>query len=495
MLRLLRKFSPLFDHGLNSDSEKERAHWRRSFWLIGLLMLLFAGVGTLASGAFSYDVRVRDMPLIELVLFLFVAGVLFLPLALVIRRARFHPMAVAVIAGIFLIGLTARLLLMFSEPVLEDDYQRYLWDGGVVAAGLDPYTTSPADVLAGRAPILMRRLADEAYPIVERINHPELRTIYPPGAEAAFAAAHLISPWSLMAWRGILLLSEVVSFFLILQLLLQFGRAAPFAALYWWNPLVMKEVMNSAHMEGVLVPLLLTGVLMAVRQRFALSSLLLSLAAAMKFWPALLLPLIWRRMMGRPLLLSGSVLLSLLIGGLILAPYLLSGLDESAGLVAYAERWKTNALIFPLFEAIVSGVAGLFGAASIAPFLARGLVGLFLIAVVLWLAAKKSGGQKETFFHIFTVIVLIFLLSPAQFPWYLLWVAPFLPLYPLTGLMLLVPLMSLYYLGFYLMVHDLVEPWRQVVTGVVWLPVLLVLMLSCRRLKELPFLRGTRARG
>ena len=40
-------------------------------------------------------------------------------------------------------GLAARAILFASEPVLEDDYQRYLWDGAVTAQGLNPMRSRP----------------------------------------------------------------------------------------------------------------------------------------------------------------------------------------------------------------------------------------------------------------------------------------------------------------------------------------------------------------
>ena len=36
-------------------------------------------------------------------------------------------------------GLFCRLLMFLPEPVMEDDYQRYMWDGAVTANGYNPY--------------------------------------------------------------------------------------------------------------------------------------------------------------------------------------------------------------------------------------------------------------------------------------------------------------------------------------------------------------------
>lgn len=464
------------------------------FWLLGAGLLLVSFIGLRLSEFFSYEYLVAEMPLLELVLFLFVCGCGFLGLRYVLLRLPDHHVSrhasFAVIAGIFLIGIGARGLLLLSEPVLEDDYQRYLWDGGVLAAGLNPYKYSPLQVLKGDAPPRYLKLRDNAYPIVERINHPDLRTIYPPGAEAAFAGAHYLSPWSLSGWRAVIVVLEIATFLILLAILNHLGRGVHWVSLYWWNPLVIKEMVNSAHMEAVLVPLLMGGVLLVLKRRMAGASLLFSLAASVKFWPALLLPLVWRQMGGRPFALLLSIVMALLIGTVTIWPYLTSGLNQSSGLVAYAQGWKTNSLIFPLIEMMVSNCLSLIDGAAYAPLAARGLVAGSVLLVAAWFTIKPGANERELLAQLFVLVLLIFLFSPAQFPWYFLWVAPFMVIYPLSSLCLLVPMMSFYYFGFYLMVHDLAEQWRFPVTALSWFLPLALLIFEMKRFKERRFAQG-----
>ena len=67
-------------------------------------------------------------------------------------------------------ALLFRLVATAGAPSLSDDVQRYVWDGRVQLHGVHPYAHAPADeALAG--------LRDDGW---KRINHPEVRTIYPP---------------------------------------------------------------------------------------------------------------------------------------------------------------------------------------------------------------------------------------------------------------------------------------------------------------------------
>lgn len=447
-------------------------HYHWLFWGLGALICVGAGGLAYFSSYFSYDYAVRDMPVLQLVGGLFLIGLFFVALRFCVGGMASHRgRSIGFIAGLFIVGLLARLLLMVSEPVLEDDYQRYLWDGGLVASGLNPYKYSPDDVLNERAPYSHELLADQAYPLLERINHPKLRTIYPIGSQIFFGTAHKISGFSLLGWRSLLLIAEILSFTALFLMVRHFKRDEIWLSLYWWNPLVIKELINSAHMEGVLLPFLLFGVYASFRGKFFIASGALSLAASIKLWPALLLPLIWRRMLTHKLMLLGAIVLSLIIGLAILWPFATSGLNESSGLVAYGLKWKTNSAFFPAFETYLFWLATFTGYSWLpVPLIARVLIGAGLVGVVLWLTSRPLKSDNQHLSHLFITTLLIFLFSPAQFPWYFVWIAPFLVFFPLWGLIVLVPFMALYYAGFALMNMDEYSHYRPWLALIVWMP-------------------------
>lgn len=456
------------------------------FWGIGIAFCLLSIGFHFFSDNFSYAYYVREMPIPTLVIGLFLTGCLFVFLRFLIPalvRLDETPVfsvgrfTLSPFCALFLIGLLARLLLVFSEPVLEDDYHRYLWDGGVLAHGVSPYKYSPDEILYGvDTPQKLKDLSAWASPVPERINHPHLRTIYPAGAQAFFSVSHFFGPWSLTVWRLMILIAELSSFALLAVLAVHLGRSPLWLTLYWWNPVVIKELMNSAHMEALLLPFLIGGVYLAIRGKFARSSLLLSLAASIKLWPALLLPLVWWPLLKRPFVLVGSVFVSLLIGAVIVWPFLQSGLNESSGLVAYGVKWKTNSAFFPSFELVTLFFTDLFSLSSRnGALIARGIVALFLIGLVLWLTLRQPLKHLDKEHSLFLSFVLLcvsfFLVSPAQFPWYFVWIAPFLVFYPLWGFVWLVPLMAFYYLRFYFNTIEDLRDYKIVLSFLIWVPV------------------------
>ena len=453
------------------------------FWGCGALQLLLALLLLCSSSNFSYDYAVREMPIAALVAGLIGAGLVFLLLRSAVgRQPTQEQRSVAFIITLIGIGLAARLLLLGSEPILEDDYQRYLWDGAVVAYGLNPYVFSPRAVLEGLAPLAYQDLAMVSGLTLERVNHPELRTVYPLGAEVIFGLTSKIAPFSLLAWRGVLLVAEVCTCVLLLLLCRHFQRDPIWLCLYWRNPLVIKEVMNSAHMEGVLMPFVLLGVYLSVQSRFVLAGVALTLAASIKLWPALLLPLVWRRLWGQKIWLLFSVLFALGVGGLVLWAFVASGLNDSSGLVAYGQRWKTNSAFFPIFEQTLFGFLSLITPwGGHAAFVARGLIGVGLCSMVIYFCWQPLTGARQILSQFFLVTLLMLLVSPAQFPWYCLWVMPFMVFFPFWGLALLVPLMALYYVGFALMSTGIFESYRLALALALWLPVWAVLLFEARQ--------------
>ncbi len=451
--------------------------WVVVFWLIGGLIGLGALGLCVASSYFSYAYRVPEMPVIGLVTGLFATGLIFLLLRFVIARLVQKPANQTgggrhFIFWIVLLGLLPRLLLMFSEPVLEDDYQRYLWDGGVLVEGFNPYLYSPQNVLDGKVPAGLSALGETSSPLLARINHPELRTIYPPGAALFFAVAAKIQPFSLLAWRGMILLAEIISLVMLIDILKHLKRSPAWLTLYWWNPLVMKELINSAHMEAVLVPFLILTIWAALKQRFGLSLVAVLAAMSIKLWPGLLVPLVLRRLYQRPAVFQLALFFTALIAIFTALPFLQSGLDDSSGLVAYGQFWRTNSALMPLLEGLVTAALSVFsGPVSLASLMARGVIGAGLLLLVLSLVLRPLKGELQFVDHVFLVTLAMLLLSPAQFPWYFVWIAPLLTVYPFWGLLVLVPLMSLYYASFGLIAEGVFSSYRHILAASIWLPV------------------------
>lgn len=443
--------------------------------MVYLCLVVWLAVG---SFRFGYNFEVSDMPVLWFTGGLVFAGALYFVLPRLISEAaqQIPTLAKSLFWFMIVCGLAMRLALFASEPVLEDDYQRYLWDGAVSAHGFNPYAVKP-EAASTSTDILLRSLAEASGVIIWRINHPDLRTIYPPVAQGAFAVAHIIKPWSLMSWRGLCLVFDLMTLGLLILLLGEVGRSPLWVALYWWNPVVLKELFNSAHMEAVLLPLVLGALYLAIKKRFLLSSTALAFGVGVKLWPVLLLPVLLRPLLSQPLKLIAPLAV---FAGLCLVfalPVLLAGLDGSSGFVAYAKAWNTNNAFFPVLKntfdiAIQSvGLKELDGG-----ILARALLVAFVLAVTGWQSMLPITGAEDLIKRAAFVVAALFLVSPAQFPWYYIWVVPFLVFFPVRGLLVLSVTMPLYYSAFHFLARDSYETFTGVMVWIIWVPVWALLM-------------------
>ncbi len=73
-----------------------------------------------------------------------VAFVLYLAAAALVVAGRV-PARRGTLVLILALAVLPRLILLASTPALSDDLYRYIWDGKVSAAGIDPYRYAPAD--------------------------------------------------------------------------------------------------------------------------------------------------------------------------------------------------------------------------------------------------------------------------------------------------------------------------------------------------------------
>ncbi len=204
---------------------------------------------------------------------------------------------------VLLLGAAMRVPAFLPPPLLSTDLYRYVWDGRVQVAGVNPYLYLPA------APEL-RGLRDEGvgaaaiYPNVNRADRAP--TIYPPFAQAIFAAIGWISPTVHGAKAAMLAFDAMAAGAALL--LLRAARLPPERVLiYAWNPLIVWEFAGGAHIDAAALGLSGLAIVAAVRCRPALAGGALGLAIVCKLLPAALFPALWRRWDLRTPLACGAV--------------------------------------------------------------------------------------------------------------------------------------------------------------------------------------------
>jgi len=433
-------------------------------WGVALLLLLQQLFVILVGERFFYEADIARAPVFAYVLSQILVGLAFLVLLKIIPRLEFSN---RIFLFALLVGLLLRLSLFGSQPILEIDFYRYLWDGAVSANGFNPYLLAPDRITQTGNPEL-QRLATDAGPIISRINYADLRTIYPPLTQLAFAAAYLLDSWNIDAWRTILLIFDISSFVLIFQILKQINRSAFWSLLYWWNPLLVHESYNTLHMDVLVLPFLLLALLLIIRKRPIAACAMMTLAAGFKLWPALLLPFALRPLLSKPRHLFIAVTTIVSIGAIVIGPLFYYGLAQNSGLLGYSTSWLRNSAIFPLLDTTLPAFA----------INSRLFIALCLGGLSLFLSRNENLSAHQLLANVCWLVAMLFLLSPTQFPWYTIWFAPLLCFHPQPALLLLSALLPLYYLRFYFAAQGTVEIFDDFIIWLQYLPVYTLLLIA-----------------
>ena len=215
------------------------------------------------------------------------AGLAYAGAVAVVRRDRARHRLVLVLA---VAGL-ARVLTFETPPLLSTDIFRYVWDGRVQAAGINPYLYVPS------APAL-EALRDKGTgwdAVYANINRADVApTIYPPGGQALFAAIGRI--WS-SVWgvKLAMLAFDLVAIGAGLMLLRTAGQDLALVLIYAWNPLVIWEFAGAGHIDAAATGLAGLALLAAAWRRPSWAGAALAGAVLCKLLPAALFPAIWRR--------------------------------------------------------------------------------------------------------------------------------------------------------------------------------------------------------
>lgn len=370
----------------------------------------------------------------------------------------------AALGAILVLGAAMRLGWLGTPLVLDTDALRYLWDGGLAAHGLWPWGPPPA---AGVPP----ELGEPGTALHARLPFADLRSIYPGTAQLAFLLGHWIAPWELIGLRAVMLGAELAALPLLAALLRRAGLPPMRLAVWWLCPLLPVVLTNAAHADALLPPLLLGALLATLRGQGWLAGGLLGLAAGVKVWPVLLVPLMarWLPIRAWP----GAALAGAVAAGATLLPLAATLGAPNAGLSAYASTWVAN-------NAPVSWAMTLLGWE--AGQVIRPLLAIAAGIVALAVARPPPGAPDALVRSALVVAASVFYLSPAQFPWYAVWFLPFAAILGCRVLLLPAALLPLYYLFFAL----LQTPWQreffaQGVAALHLLGVLLMLVLSRRR--------------
>ncbi len=279
-------------------------------------------------------------------------------------------------------------------PGPDDDIHRYVWDGRVQRLGYNPYIVVPSDPALGALHT----------PETRTLNNPDVPSPYPAGAQLFFRAVTAIHE-SVFALKIAFVVCDLAIVLVLLDILRSSGHGTHWVLAYAWNPLLAIEVAGSGHIDIVGAVLLLVSFAALGRRWRAIAAVAFGLAVAVKFVPIVLLPLYWKRVRMRDAALAAVVF------GLLYVPFFNHGRIPIGSLGTYVQSFRFNDPVFATLERVA------------APQLVVGLAVLVGFLTAIWQRSTTPAWSADAFAWPMAASLLC---APVVYPWYLLWLLPFL---------------------------------------------------------------------
>ena len=382
----------------NTSVVEKVRHWR---WLILALLLIIA---------IGYDfVLARIAPVPDSVVAPFVLAWLgsFLPYIVAVLlilitgkveqgRRQWGELALILVGAVIL-----RVQLVSIPPDLSHDSWRYLWDARITLNGYSPYVYAPKDPL-------FVHLRDFLYQNSRFRNVP---TIYPPAAEAFYIFSYLLAPSNLFFFKGLLIVCDLVSSFVLALLLKRQGKDPAGCVLYAWCPLPIIEFAIQGHVDAFTVMLMLLAYLASFSPKTAgraLTGFLIALATLTKVYPILMLVVALRR---KDWVLLGTCAVTIVLS---YVPYLILGHGQILGFFTHYAGEESSPNAGPL-TIVTYWISNTMHWNVTWEYVLEALV-VGGTVLLVWMSQRRGRMSVEA--GLLILIGVIFLVSTHIYPWY-----------------------------------------------------------------------------
>jgi alpha-1,6-mannosyltransferase len=405
-----------------SEDHLLRSTYRHSTEKQSLWILIGLGALLLLIELYIFGVH-RDNRVYPLLILLLISGIPFvLAVWWTFQRKEFptHTLLIILIGG----ALFRSVLVPLDPPRLSTDVYRYIWDGRLQGAGINPYLYIPVD------PQLAELRDDNIYPNINRREY--AHTIYPPIAQAFFFVVTRVTQ-SIPGFKGALVLVELVTMGLVAATLRAIGQPAERVIAYAWHPLPIFEFAGAGHIDALMICCIALALFTRANQKFGITGFAIGAATLVKFFPFVLLPAIYQRWDKKlPIAFAITIVVCYL-------PYVFgAGVRVLGFLPQYAkEEGLLNGAGYYLLVLIdyILGWCGVVHELPPAVFTSVGLAGLGVIA--LWafnrhppLGREDSETPDQWIFSALVLALTFSILLSPEYPWYYSWLGLFLCFVP-----------------------------------------------------------------
>ena len=371
---------------------------KKTFYLLGSLSILFYAI-------WAYDLeRFEHAKLLGLYSILF--GCYYLILK--------HPNTKERHLSYLAIGL--RLIFLVAIPNLSQDFYRFIWDGRLLLAGLNPYLFTPSGLVYSQPDLFPQmKLLFEGMGALSAGHFSN----YPPIHQLPFVIAAMLAKYSILGsvivLRLILIGADLGILFFGKRLLKKLQL--PTKKIYWFllNPLVIIELTGNLHFEGLMLFFFLMALYFIHSKKWHLAALTMALSIAVKLVPILSLPLFLNKLGWKK-----SIRFYVTIGGgflLLFLPFLSGDFikNYSTTIGLWFSKFEFNASIYYALQWVIEKTS------DVELIHSMGIIVVsFLGLQIGYQLIQNKSKTTELILMIMWVLSSYYFISTTVHPWYII---------------------------------------------------------------------------
>lgn len=317
---------------------------------------------------------------------------------------------------VLLIGVLFRSILLFMTPNLSQDFYRFIWDGNLVASGLNPYLKTPNEWM------LAPNIIDNQHILFEKMGSLSASNFsnYPPFNQCLFAISSWLGGGSIWATTVIMriqiILADIGLFIIGIKFLRSLGKSENLTYLFFLNPFVIAELTGNLHFEGVMMLFLLASFYFLNKNQWVIAAIFWAISINTKLLPLMLLPLFFRFFNWKKLLLFYSIIgVTSLI---LISPFIsISSIDNYVQTVSlWFNSFEFNASFYYLLRWVGFQISGY----NQIQIIGKILTGLILLLILLVSFRKSNDIISGLIKNSYVILIGYFLLSTTVHPWYVI---------------------------------------------------------------------------
>lgn len=320
---------------------------------------------------------------------------------------------------LLLTGILFRLTFLIAMPNLSQDFYRFIWDGELVANGVNPYLFTPDELISQGQNIPVN--GSELHEGMGKLSARNFSN-YPPLNQVLFAMATFLGSGrilgSVIAMRILIILADLGVFYFGRKLLKNLNKSPHLIFWYFLNPLVVIELSGNLHFEGVMVFFFVWAMYQLSNEKWKSSGLLMASSIHVKLVPIMFLPLFlryfdWKKTMLYYLIIG-------LAGIILIIPFYTSEFVnhyfQTVGL--WFSNFEFNAGLYNALKSIAIQfdikpwrLIKVYG--QITPF-------IIIAATLLFGITRKKGNLLSVLAAMLWVLSIYYFLSSTVHPWYII---------------------------------------------------------------------------